>query len=88
MMIIRDQLQAGIIETFNPDSTNGVAGARSPSDDLPIHYLPDHGVVQQESQMTKLRIVYDGWVRALGDQYSLNNCLQQAPNCIPNLLNI
>ena len=35
-----------------------------------------------------LRIVYDGSARALGDLYSLNDCLETGPNYILKLLNI
>ena len=83
--IIRDQLQAGIIETVEPELTKRGAEACSK---LPVHYLPHHGVVRQDSQTTKLRIVYDGSARGLGDLYSLNDCLQTGPNCIPKLLDI
>ena len=86
--IIRDQLEAGIIEIVTPDSTNQAVGTPTLSYNLPVHYLPYHGVVRQDSQTTKLRIVYDGSARALGDLYSLNDCLQTGPNYIPKLLNI
>ena len=86
--IIRDQLEAGIIEIVKPDSTNRAAGAPTHTYNLPVHYLPHHGVVRQDSQTTKLRIVYDGSARALGDLYSLNDCLETGPNYIPKLLNI
>ena len=45
--IIRDQLQAGIIETVESELTKGGAEACSK---LPVHYLPHHGVVRQDSQ--------------------------------------
>ena len=83
--IIRDQLQVGIIETVEPELTKGGAEACSK---LPVHYLPHHEVVRQDSQTTKLRIVDDGSARGLGDLYSLNDCLQMGPNCIPKLLDI
>ena len=52
------------------------------------HYLPHHGVIRQESETTKLRIVYDGSAKAIGDEYSLNDCLLTGPNSIPKLFNI
>ena len=83
--IIKDQLKAGIIETVKPDilseSTRGDCKSS-------IHYLPHHGVVREDRQTTKLRIVYDGSARALGDSYSLYDCLQTGPNYIPKLFNI
>ena len=53
-----------------------------------FHYLPHHGVVRQESETTKLRIVYNGSAKAVGDDYSLNDCLLTGPNCVPNLFSI
>ena len=53
-----------------------------------FHYLPHHGVVCQESETTKLRSVYNGSARAVGDDFSLNNCLSTGPNCIPKLFTI
>ena len=83
--ILKDQLKAGIIETVDLESVQGAARA---SDNLPVHYLPHHGVVRQSSQTTKLRIVYDGSASGLGDQYSLNDCLETGPNSIPKLFSI
>ena len=40
------------------------------------------------SQTTKLRIVYDGSARALGDDCSLNDCLQKGLNHIPKLFEV
>ena len=80
--IIKDQLRAGIIEVVDLMNAAGTCPRKS---NLLVHYLPHHGVVQQDSQTTKLRIVYDGSARALGDAYSLNDCLQTGP---PKLLHI
>ena len=84
--IIKDQLKSGIIEIIKHESPSETS-----QDDCckpRLHYLPHHGVVRQDSQTTKLRIVYNGSARALGDQYSLNDCLQTGPNHIPKLFNI
>ena len=64
------------------------AGTCSRKSNLLVHYLPHHGVVRQYSQITKLRIVYNRSARALGDVYSLNDCLQTGPNYILKLLHI
>ena len=40
------------------------------------------------SQTSKLRVVYDGSTRAIGDEYSLNDCLQKGPNYITKLFDI
>ena len=53
-----------------------------------MHYLPHRRVVHEDNQATKLRIVYNGSVQALGDSYSLNDCLQTGSNYIPKLFNI
>jgi len=53
-----------------------------------VHYLPHHGVVRQCSQTTKLKIVYDGSARGVGEHYSLNDCLETDPNFIPKLFDI
>ena len=53
-----------------------------------VHYLPHHGVIRQESQTTKLHIVYNGSARAYGNEPSVNDCLQAGPNYIPQLFDI
>jgi len=79
--IIQDQLNQGIVEYVKDlEKPNVFEGE--------FHYLPHHGVVRQESETTKLRIVYNGSARAIGDDYSLNDCLLTGPNCIPKLFNI
>ena len=79
--IIREQLSQGIVEYVDdqekPKSFSGN-----------YHYLPHHGVIRQESETTKLRIVYDGSAKAIGDEYSLNDCLLTGPNSIPKLFSI
>ena len=52
------------------------------------HYLPHHGVIRQDSETTKLRIVYDGSAKAVEDEYSLNDYLLTGSNSIPKLFNI
>ena len=85
--IIKDKLRTGIIEVVGPNLID-VAGTCPHNSNLLVHYLPHHGVTRQDSHTTKLRIVYDGSARALGDLYSLNDCLQAGPNYIPKLLHI
>ena len=79
--IIREQLRHGIVEYVDksekPESFNGE-----------YHYLPHHGVIRQDSVTTKLRIVYDGSAKGVGDKFSLNDCLLTGPNSIPRLFNI
>ena len=83
--IIRDQLKCGIIEIVHPDQLNMVSQAGCKPN---VHYMPYHGVIRQESQTTKLRIVYNGSARAYGNEPSVNDCLQTGPNYIPKLVDI
>ena len=55
--IIQEQLRLGIVELVS-DVKGDLA-----SDRCVIHYLPHYGVVKKHSQMTKLRVVYDGSAR-------------------------
>ena len=52
------------------------------------HYLPHHGVIRQDKQTTKLRIVYNGSMKSSADSISLNDCLETGPNLIPKLFNV
>ena len=83
--IIQDQLKDGIVEMVDLDQTSTLSQAiGKPS----VHYMPHHGVTRQESQTTKLRIVYNGSARAYGGEPSINDCLQTGPNYIPKLFDI
>ena len=79
--IIREQLRQGIVEYVGSQEK-----PKSFSGDY--HYLPHHGVICQDSETTKLRIMYDGSAKAVGDEYSLNDYLLTGPNSIPKLFNI
>ena len=76
--IIQEQINLGIVETVEPETSRNKM----------IHYLPHHGVVRMSSETTKLRIVYDGSARSAGDICSLNDCLQKGPNYIPKLFEV
>ena len=69
--IMQDQLKDGIVEMVDPDRMSTLSQAISKSG---VHYMPHHGVTRQESQTTKLRIVYNGSARAYGDEPSINDC--------------
>ena len=63
--IIQDQLKDGMVEIVDLDRMSTLSQAISiPS----VHYMPHHGVTRQESQTTKLRIVYNGSARAYGGE--------------------
>ena len=51
-----------------------------------LHYLPHHGVVQNDKQTTKLRVVFDASAKCDGP--SLNDCLHVGPNFGQNILEI
>ena len=74
---IREQLSQGIIELVPQDCSQSR-----------FHYLPHHGVIRQDKQTTKLRIVYNGSARSKADGASLNDCLETGPNLIPKLFDI
>ena len=76
--IFKAQLEAGIIELF-PKSDEDFEGA---------HFLPHHGVLREDRETTKLRIVFDGSARADKDHYSLNDCLEKGPNLTPHVFEV
>ena len=49
-----------------------------------VRYLPHTAVIRQNRETTKLRIVYDGSAKSLGQGRSLNDCLPVGPNYIPH----
>ena len=51
-----------------------------------VRYLPHTAVIRQNRETTKLRIVYDGSAKSLGQGRSLNDCLPVGPNYIPHQL--
>ena len=66
--IIQGQLRNGIIEpVVDPEA---VSNER-------IHYLPNHTVVRQDKQTTKVCVVYDASTKSEGS--SLNECLHIGP---------
>ena len=75
--IIPQRIQDGIVEIV-PDKEINTA-------EESVHYLPHHGVVRQDRETTKLRIVYDGSAKPPDRDYSLNDCLETGPNYIPQL---
>ena len=50
------------------------------------HFLPHHGVMKQDRETTKLRVVFDGSAKSSND-LSLNDCLQKGPNLVPHPFN-
>lgn len=66
--IIQEQLQEGVVEAA-PDSANGKE-----------FYIPHKGVIRENAESTKLRIVYDASAREKDNQPSLNDCLNPGPH--------
>ena len=68
MTLIKEQIKEGIVEVV-PDPWAPVVEK--------VHYLPHHGVIRDDKQTTKLRIVYDASAKEGGP--SLNDCLYAGP---------
>ncbi|KAL5490750.1 hypothetical protein EMCRGX_G015929, partial [Ephydatia muelleri] len=66
--VIKEQIKEGIVEVV-PDPWAPVVEK--------VHYLPHHGVIRDDKQTTKLRIVYDASAKEGGP--SLNDCLYAGP---------
>ena len=73
--IIRDQEKTGIVEQTNCNENSG-------------HFLPHQGVIRQDKETTKLRIVFDGSAKPSEDDLSINDCLERGPNSVPLLFDI
>ena len=75
--IMQEQLKAGIIEEVDQEGQECIDR---------IHYLPHHGVVRQDKESSKLRIVYDASARSKGP--SLNDCLYTGPKSGQSIFDI
>mgnify|MGYP002803517215 FL=1 len=51
----------------------------------PSHYLPHHGVLRQDKETAKIRVVFEGSAKSSSDDLSLNDCLEMGPNLVPHL---
>ncbi|XP_065052644.1 uncharacterized protein LOC135681921 [Rhopilema esculentum] len=76
--IIQEQIKAGIVEKA-PKKETGVTAT---------HYIPDHAVIRQEAESTKVRIVFDASAKERKGSYSLNECLHKGPPLMPMLFDI
>ena len=52
-----------------------------------VRYLPHHAVYRMDKKSTKCRIVFDGSAKTR-DGVSLNDCLLEGPNILPELVHI
>ena len=75
--VIKEQIDSGIVEVANEE----------PKPLGTVHYIPHREVIRQESETTKLRVVYDASSKAMGE-VSINECLESGPNLAPLLFDI
>ena len=67
--VFQTQLEANIIEPV-PKAEWNVCNT---------HFLPHHGVVREDKDTTKLRIVFDGSAKVERSHHSFNACLEKGP---------
>ena len=72
----KDQLAKGIIEIVPEEARRT---------NLEVHYLCHHGVVRQDRETTKLRVVFDGSAKGDNDSQALNDRLAVGNNYMPLL---
>ena len=75
--IMQEQIEKGILEPVPPKPTGEN-----------VHYVPHQPVIKEESETTKLRIVYDCLAKRNPEQPSLNDCLETGPALQPLLFDI
>jgi len=74
----KTQLASGIIEPV----------PLSELEATPSHFLPHHGVIREDRDTTKLRIVFDGSAKSDPKFFSLNDCLENGPNLAPLIFDV
>ena len=52
-----------------------------------VHYLPHHGMIKNECDTTKTRIVFNA-LSKIGNNSSLNDCLHSGPCLLPLIFDI
>lgn len=75
--IMQEQIEKGILEPVRSKLTGEN-----------VHYVPQQPVIKEESETTKLRIVYDCSAKRNPEQPSLNDCLETGPALQPLLFDI
>ena len=68
--VFQTQLEANIIELVPKVEWNACN----------THFLPHHGVVREDNDTTKLRIVFNGSAKVERSHNSLNECLEKGSN--------
>ena len=59
-----------------------------PLEATPSHFLPHHGVICEDKEMKKLRIVFDGSAKSDPKLFSLNDCQENRPNLTPLIFGV
>ena len=77
--IIQDYIKEGIVERIDHFDNNTILGR--------VHYLPHRGVVREDHDTTKLRIVFDASAK-IRNELSLNDILYSGPCLLPYLYDI
>ena len=75
--IMQEQLKDGILEPVSHQPTGDT-----------IHYIPQHAVIKENAETTKLRIVYDCSAKSHKTKPSLNDCLQIGSSLQPLIFDI
>ena len=78
--IIQNQLQQGIVDPVDQSIRTDESNNETPRR---IHYLPHHGVIRQQKDTTKIRVVYDASARCGGP--FLNDCLHTWPKFLQRI---
>jgi hypothetical protein len=77
--IIEEQIEQGIVERVPVEKEDNSA----------THYILHHGVIRNDRDTTKLRIVFDGSAKERNnEQLSLNDHLLNEPNFIPPIFDV
>ncbi|KAJ8018117.1 hypothetical protein HOLleu_44067 [Holothuria leucospilota] len=76
--IIKDQLDAGVIEEVKSKRPDG----------LRVHYIPHLAVSREDKATTKLRVVYDASAKTRNEGKSLNDMMYSGPCLLQNLSGI
>ena len=76
--VFQTQLEANIIEPVPKAEWNACN----------THFLLHHGVVREDKDTIKLRIVFDGSANVERSHHSLNDCLEKGPNLTPLVFDV
>jgi hypothetical protein len=78
--VIKGWIASGIVEVVNMiDITDSSRR---------IRYLPHHPIVRPDKQTTKIRVVLDASAKSSPLDASLNQCLHEGANLLPNLVGV